>query len=133
MIKLLLVADAYLVGLGVVVALVVYPAFSLVGEGEWSRYHRRHSSAITWAVGPVWALQGLISGWWIIAGPHRTLGVVHGVFALLGVLVTISGAIPAHDGLSKSYDPTIMKRLTRWHLVRTSLWITALLIAIASF
>jgi hypothetical protein len=122
----LLVADSYLVGLGIVVALVVYPAFEIVGDTEWARYHQRHSAAITWAVGPMWAVQGAASAWWVLAGGHRALAVGHGACALLGVLVTVGGAIPAHNAISRSRSKESLRSLQVAHLIRTGLWISAM-------
>jgi hypothetical protein len=123
----LLVADSYLVGLGIVVALVVYPAFEIVGDTEWARYHQRHSAAITWAVGPMWAVQGAASAWWVLAGEHRALAFVHGACALLGVLITICVAIPAHNAISHVRTATNLRRLQRWHQLRTAVWLAALI------
>ena len=44
----------YLVELAVTVATTTYPSFSLVGEKEWSEFHRVHSNRISFAVGGAW-------------------------------------------------------------------------------
>jgi len=49
-----LVAVAVLAGVGWVVQVVVYPAFRLVGPGEWARYHAHHLRAITPVVTVPW-------------------------------------------------------------------------------
>lgn len=56
---LLFATDLYLVGLGLTVALVVYPSFHLVGSGQWSAFHRAHVRAMAFAVAPVWIAKGL--------------------------------------------------------------------------
>ena len=128
---LLMISDAYLVGLAVVVALVVYPAFRLVGLDEWSEYHQQHSRGISIAVGPMWLLQGIASAWWILAGPSRALGLIHGALAFAGVVATVFGAVPQHNAITKGRTLARLQRLSLWHWVRTFLWVAALLCVIA--
>ena len=124
----LLAVDAYLLGLGVVVSVVVYPAFSLVGDTEWPAYHAAHSRAITWAVGPAWLLQGVLSAWWILSR-ISTLSLIHGVFAATGVLLTILGAVPQHNRIAVSRDVASLTRLANAHRLRTAAWLAATLCA----
>lgn len=118
-------ADSILVGLAIVVAVVVYPAFREVGLHEWQRFHAHHSRMISFAVGPPWLLQGVLSGIWMLQGPHRMTAIAHGVFALLGVLTTIGGAVPQHNQLSLDRTTTRLTRLQAWHLARTAAWLVA--------
>ena len=127
----LLLVDAYLVGLAVVVALVVYPAFRYVGSTEWANYHQRHTTAIGIAVGPVWLAQGILSATWILAGPHRPLALLHGVFAALGVVTTVIGAVPQHNALATQQSASRQRRLELWHWARTLTWIGAALCVVA--
>ena len=127
----LLITDAYLVGLTFVVGIVVYPAFRSVGLHEWSDFHRQHSSAITIAVGPAWLAQGLLCAAWILNGPQRGLALAHGLFALLGVVVTILGAVPQHNAITAQRTLTHLRKLELWHWIRTFVWIAALLCVVA--
>jgi hypothetical protein len=122
----LLFADSYLVGLGIVVALVVYPAFRDVGPSEWQQYHVRHSRTISIAVGPVWLLQGVLCAAWLLQGPNRILGVIHGAFALAGVATTIFGAVPQHNVIARERTLSHLQKLQLWHWVRTLVWVVAL-------
>ena len=124
----LLAVDAYLLGLGVVVAVVVYPVFSLVGDSEWPAYHAAHSRAITWAVGPAWLLQGALSAWWILS-TISALSLMHGVFAAAGVLLTILGAVPQHNRIAVTRDEAALRRLAAAHRLRTVAWLVATLCA----
>jgi len=78
------------------------------------------------AVAPAWLAQGILSATWILAGPHRPLALVHGVFAALGVLVTIVGAVPQHNALSLAQSASRQRRLETWHWVRTVMWVGTL-------
>ena len=51
--------------------------------------------------------------------------IAHGVFALLGVLATIGGAVPQHNQLSLDRTTTRLTRLQAWHLARTAAWLVA--------
>jgi hypothetical protein len=127
----LLITDAYLVGLAFVVGIVVYPAFRSVGLHEWSEYHGQHSSAITVAVGPAWLAQGVLCAAWILNGPQRAIALAHGLFALLGVVVTIFGAVPQHNAIATQRTLTHLRKLELWHWIRTLAWIAALLCVVA--
>lgn len=127
---LTLVVDAYLLGLAVTVALVVYPAFALVGDAEWPQYHARHSARITWAVAPAWALQGAVTLWWLLSSRYELLALVHGAAALAGVVTTVIGAVPAHNRLSPHRDETALRHLRHWHAARTLAWAVALVAAV---
>jgi len=127
----LLITDAYLVGLAFVVGIVIYPAFRSVGLHEWSEYHGQHSSAITVAVGPAWLAQGVLCAAWILNGPQRAIALAHGLFALLGVVVTIFGAVPQHNAIATQRTLTHLRKLELWHWIRTLAWIAALLCVVA--
>lgn len=127
----LLIVDAYLVGLAIVVALVVYPAFRYVGATEWATYHRRHTTAIGVAVAPVWLAQGILSAVWILAGPHRPLALLHGLFAALGVVTTVLGAVPQHNALALAQSASRQRRLEQWHWIRTIVWCAATICVVA--
>jgi hypothetical protein len=126
----LLIADAYLVGLAVVVLVVVYPSFRLVGQDEWSTFHQRHSTAIAIAVGPAWFVQGVLSALWIVSGSQRPLALLHGVFAAVGVVTTVFGAIPQHNTLVRAQESKAQRTLERWHAARTLAWIAALVVVV---
>ena len=116
-------ADLYLVGLGLTVAIVVYPAFHLVGAGQWLAYHDAHVRRISAAVAPAWAIQGVGSLWWLLHGPHRLLALAHVALAALAVVLTMFQALPIHHRLSRHHDDQDITQLERWHILRTVLWI----------
>ena len=120
---LLMSADLYLVGLGLTVAIVVYPAFHLVGAGQWLTYHDAHVRHISAAVTPAWAVQGVGSLWWLLHGPHRILALAHAALAVLAVVLTIFQALPIHHRLSRHHDDQDITQLERWHFLRTALWV----------
>jgi repressor LexA len=126
---LALVADAYLVGLGVTVALVVYPAFADVGAAQWPSYHARHVRTITWAVAPAWFAEAVATVGWLATSHLSTWSILHALAAALTVVTTVVGAVPAHDALASGYRDDLGRRLRTWHWVRTFAWVATLVCA----
>ena len=119
-------ASWYLVGLGLTVGLVTYPAFSLVGEEQWSTFHRHHSTRISFAVGVAWIAQAAGLLWWLMASP-RLSGewITCGVAAAMAVLLTGMFAVGLHNRLSNNRRPAHLRRLRVVHVARTLAWIIA--------
>lgn len=119
-----LVAVAVLAGVGWVVQLVVYPAFGLVGAGEWARYHDGHMRAITRVVTVPWLAQGVSTAALLLApGPvGLPVAAVLAALALVTVAATIGAAVPAHGRLAAAPGPSDLATLLRANLVRTLAW-----------
>jgi hypothetical protein len=119
-----LVAVAVLAGVGWVVQLVVYPAFALVGDPEWPRYHDRHMRAITRVVTVPWLAQGVSTGALLLApGPvGLPVAAVLAALALVTVAATVGAAVPAHGRLATAPGPADLATLLRANLVRTLAW-----------
>jgi len=113
-------ASWYLVGLSVTVGLVTYPAFSLVGDGQWPSYHRHHSARISWAVGVAWVAQAVGLLWWC------------GTATAAAVVITGLFAVGLHNRLGRERAPSALRSLNRVHTVRTVLWIVAALAVTAA-
>jgi hypothetical protein len=122
--QLHLVSTAVLAGVGWVVQVVVYPAFALVGPAEWPAYHRQHLRRIGWVVGPPWLVQGVSVGALLLASPWEFAPLA--VLAAAGVVLTVAGAVPAHDRLETGRD---LRRLLRANLLRTLVWSAATVVA----
>jgi hypothetical protein len=127
---LLFAADLYLVGLGITVALVVYPSFHLVGSGQWTSFHGAHSRRIGVAAAPAWVLQGMGSIWWLLHGPSRGFAGAHAFFALLAVVLTVFKLMPVHQRLERHHDSQDIHQLQRWHWLRTLAWIACTFLAL---
>lgn len=127
---LLFATDLYLVGVGLTVALVIYPSFQLVGSSQWVSFHGAHVRRIIYAVGPAWVVQAFGTTWWLLHGPLRTVAVAHALFALLAVLLTVLRAMPVHKRLERHYDSHDIRQLQRWHWLRTCAWVACALLAL---
>ena len=119
-----LVTTAVLTGVGWVVQVVVYPAFALVGPGEWPEYHRRHVVRIGWVVGPPWLVQGVSVGMLLLASPWEFA--LLGVLAAAGVALTVLAAVPAHERLDTDRD---LRILLRANLLRSLVWSAATVVS----
>ena len=126
-------ASWYLVGLSVTVGLVTYPAFSLVGAGQWPSYHRHHSARISWAVGVAWVAQLVGLLWWFGASKHSsTQWYLCGGPAAAAVVITGLVAVGLHSRLGRERTPRDLRSLNRVHTMRTVLWIVAALAVTAA-
>ncbi len=118
------VAVAALAGVGWVVQLVVYPAFRLVGAGEWAAYHERHMRGISRVVGVPWLAQGVsTAALLLVPGAGGLPGaIVLAALALVTVVVTVAAAVPAHGRLRGAAGAADVAVLLRANLARTLAW-----------
>lgn len=119
-----LVAAAVLAGVGWVVQLVVYPAFRLVGAGEWARYHDRHMRGITRVVTVPWLAQAVSAGALLVtpAAGGLPAALVLAALALVTVATTVAAAVPAHGRLATAPEAADLAALLRANLARTLAW-----------
>jgi hypothetical protein len=130
-----LTATAYMAGVSWLVSLVVYPAFLLVGEGEWARYHEAHTQRITPVVLPGMVVELGTSGWIALAPPVDGVptGLAWAGLALAVASWALTGlvAVPDHGRLERGGpDERIARRLIRGHHLRTLAWSAHLVVAL---
>lgn len=129
-----LLSVAYLTGLVWLVQLVVYPSFARVGPTPaWSGFHAAHSSGITLAVGPPWALQGVTTLLLLLRRPDGVplwLVLLAAALAAATVAVTLLVSVPAHERLVP-YDVAAAHRLLSTNWLRTAAWTGGSVCAVA--
>ncbi|GAA4502686.1 hypothetical protein GCM10023172_26350 [Hymenobacter ginsengisoli] len=117
---------AYLTGVIWVVQLVTYPAFLLVGKGEFGRYHAAHTRGMGWVVGAPMVLELALAAWLAWAaypswGAGRALGQLALVVAVW--LATFFIAVPFHNRLEAGgYNYVALDGLVRTNWLRTLAW-----------
>lgn len=115
-----------LTGLSFTVQRVVYPAFTHVGPTPaWPAAHRQHLRRISQVVALPWFVQGVTTALLLLARPDGVPLWLVGVTAVLAattVVLTLLGAVPAHDSLGRSYDGRTLARLLRASAWRTVGW-----------
>ena len=116
-------------GLSVTVGTTTYPAFSLVGDDEWPAFHQRHSSGISWAVGPAWVAQAAGILWWFTSGGELVAWWCTAVLALSAVALTAGVAVDLHRKVSDTRSTSVLRRLRVVHTLRTGVWLGAALAA----
>lgn len=121
-------AGWWLAGLGWTVQATAYPAFADVAPERWVAHHAAHSRRISWAVGPAWVVQGAATSWWLITA-LGVPSVLHAVAALVGVLLTVFWAVPAHQRLSGGFSPAVHQELLRANAVRAVVFTAAAVVA----
>jgi uncharacterized membrane protein len=115
-----------MVGVIWLVQLVVYPAFRLVPDEGWSRYHDQHSRRITSVVGPAMLVE-LATSVLLVAGaaPDGVPGwMPWAALAATLVAVGMTGAVhsPDHGRLSKGRDARLIDRQIGLGWIRTAAW-----------
>lgn len=128
-----LVAAAVLAGVGWLVQVVVYPAFRLVGRGEWARYHGGHLRGVSQVVALPWLAQGVSTAALLLApaAGGRGAAAVLAALALVTVAATVAAAVPVHERLAGAPDASDVAALLRANLVRTIAWSGSTVLAAA--
>ncbi len=116
-------------GLIWVIQLVHYPIFDAIEHGvddeAWQRFAHRHTTSISFVVGPLMLAEG-ITGLWLVAAPpggaSRILPII--ALALLGVALGVTALIsaPLHGRLAPKFDPALHHRLVTTNWIRTAAW-----------
>ncbi len=117
-------AGWYLAGLSWTVAIVTYPGFASSSSGDWPKVHEFHSRRIAFAVGPMWAIEAISCGWWLLRAPSGTLGlaITASASAALTAALTVLWAVPIHQRLASGYDEHLARSLRWAHALRTAAW-----------
>ncbi|MCA9313969.1 MAG: hypothetical protein H6806_01745 [Planctomycetes bacterium] len=123
-----------LTGLIWTVQIVHYPLMDGIGTEAFVAWHRRHTRAITWLVGPLMLAElGLA-----IALPFLKPAGVPEPWTWLGLAlllqihaVTVLVSVPCHERLAEGFDATAHRRLVRSNWLRTLAWTARAGLAIA--
>lgn len=122
-----LAATLYMTGLIWFVQVVHYPLFDSVGRNAFAGYEARHKSLTSRVVVAPMVLE-LLTAAWLVFEPGTRLG--RPMAAVLLALVALCWAstfvfqVPAHDKLSRGFDPTAHARLVSTNWLRTAAWTT---------
>ncbi|PSQ95256.1 MAG: hypothetical protein BRD55_12135 [Bacteroidetes bacterium SW_9_63_38] len=112
-------------GVILVVQLVHYPLFRLVGTSTYVKYQTEHMRRITWIVAPLmttelvtagflaWAPPAAVPDWQAWAG----LGLVLFIWGITGLV-----QVPLHSRLTDGFDAAAHRRLVRTNWLRTGAW-----------
>lgn len=105
-----------------IVQLLIYPGFSFVEAPHFLAMHKRHTTNITWVVGPLMLVE-LSTGVLLVVQQPTAFYIANlfSIFFLWGLTAFVS--VPLHDRLSKNSkcSETIQKLVsTNWP--RTIIW-----------
>lgn len=107
------------------VQVVHYPLFRLVGEPEFTRFEREHTTRIAPIVLPLMGLEA-VSGFALLVMPPPGIGVHElwiGAALIAGIwLSTATLQAPAHRRLVQGYDERALQRLVSTNWLQTALW-----------
>lgn len=106
----------YMTGVIWIIQIVHYPLMKFVSEPGWMKFHKAHTSLITWVVAPPMIAQAITS---IFTGQYQAPL----VFLSLAVfLVTLIFSIPIHNQLAKEFKNENLKKLILMNWIRTLIW-----------
>lgn len=109
------------------IQLVHYPIFDAIESGPdnslWQRFAGRHTTSISWVVGPFMLIEG-VTGLGIAANPPADVGRAFPVVALglMGISygTTAFVSAPLHGRLANAFDTTLHRRLVTTNWIRTA-------------
>jgi hypothetical protein len=115
----------FMVGLIWFVQVVHYPLLaSLTGDG-YGEYHMLHARLTTRLVVPVMAVEGVSAALLLVARPAPVppLWLQCGLALAIGIwMSTALVQVPAHQGLCRSFEAGVHRRLVRSNWLRTIAW-----------
>jgi hypothetical protein len=120
-----LASTLFLVGAIWTVQVVHYPLMALVGEDRFVAYEAAHSPRMAAVVMVPWTVQGVTTGWLLLARPEGVplpLIVAAAIAAAVPVIVTVAASVPAHVRLGGGFDAAAHRRLVRTNWIRTVAW-----------
>lgn len=111
-----------LVGLIWTIQCVHYPLFALVGPENFTSYHQRHSTQITWVVAPLMLMELGSAAWLVLAGARDPWLLLSLIPLAVNWLSTWRLQIPLHDRLAGGFEAQVHRRLVQSNWVRTVSW-----------
>lgn len=127
-------ATLLLTGLIWTVQLVHYPLFAQVAPEQWRRYHRSHSTRISWLVLPLMAIEALAAALLLArawrSGEAATLETLGVALVVVHVASTAFLQVPLHARLARGFERAAIDRLVATNWVRTAAWSARAWIAI---
>lgn len=122
-----------LVGLIWTIQLVHYPSFLSIADDSYADFQERHMRSMAQLIGFPWLIEGLsVLGLFVFAPDTQTrvIATVGGLLEALIIGVTIGSAIPAHEVLTRGFDPDAHRSLLRSNWIRSAAWTARGIIAI---
>ena len=103
-----------------IIQIVHYPIFHFVKDPTFSRFHKYHSSQITWVVAPMMFLE-LLAGFGL-AYFVQGIWIFQLALILFLWLVTFFVSVPLHNKLGQVRNEQVIKKLVITNWIRTLLW-----------
>ena len=112
-------------GVILMVQLVHYPLFRLVGKESYAEYQAEHMRRITWIVAPLMTTELVTAGLLVGTPPAAVPG--WAAWAGLALVLFIWGTtglvqVPLHSRLTDGFDAVAHRRLVRTNWLRTATW-----------
>lgn len=112
-------------GVILIVQVVHYPLFRLVGEQTYVQYQAEHMRRITWIVAPLMTIE-LGTAAWLAWAPPPEISAGQAIAGLALVLfiwgTTGLVQVPLHSRLTEGFEATAHRRLVGTNWLRTAAW-----------
>lgn len=99
---------------------VHYPLMRFISAENFALFHAKHSSQITWIVGPLMLLQLLCSLHLFLGMPDQAWP--HLILTLSAFAATALISVPLHHKLAKGWSGPIHRKLVQTNSIRTLIW-----------
>ena len=119
-------ATLIMLGVILIVQVVHYPLFGLVGDETYAAYQHAHMQRITWIVLPAMTAELLTAVALVIwTPPGIPSWLIWTGLALVGVIWASTGLVqvPLHSALVQGFDADVHRRLVLTNWVRTVAWL----------
>lgn len=102
------------------IQLTHYPAFALIDEKHFAKFHARHTAVMGGIVGPVMIFE--LATALILSRSLAVEWIVNLIGVILIWIVTFGFSVPAHNKLAAGQDHLIIRRLVTTNWIRTLIW-----------
>ncbi len=114
-----------LAGLIWTIQVVHYPLFDMAGRDTFTTFHHRHSTLITWVVGPLMLAEAASALGLVLWRPPQVPSAVAWAGLGLVAVIWLSTAflqVPAHNVLARGFDAEAHRLLVTSNWLRTWAW-----------
>ncbi|HEX7675931.1 MAG TPA: hypothetical protein VF412_17265 [Bdellovibrio sp.] len=110
----------FLTGVIWVIQLTHYPAFAMIVRDQFVTFHKRHTSAMGFIVGPGMIVELLTAI--LLCREYQLVWICNLAGVLLIWGMTIFWSIPSHSKLAQGQDLLEIRNLVRTNWFRTCIW-----------
>ncbi len=116
-----------------VIQILHYPTFLFIESTKFPKFHRFHSTQITYIVAPIMVLELLTASCLLFLQPNSFLIVSNLILLILIWFFTFLMSVPFHNRLKIKKDDKLIEKLILTNWPRTVLWSIRLILLLFHF